>query len=91
MIEPLYSLEVACELIPCDMLTLMNILGDVRFEARYHVTGARMLSEAECINIRNIIVAPKQRMRPTTVKERVAWTSRHRHGSRGRAPLLTYA
>lgn len=59
-IEPLYSLEVACELVPCTYSWLTVILSRYkeRFgEPRYHhENGQRMLTESEILEIRNIVV-----------------------------------
>ena len=61
MIEPLYSLEVACELIPITRGNMMNLLFHYsdRFPARYNQEvhpAVRMLTETECLEIRNIII-----------------------------------
>ena len=60
-IEPMYSLAVAAELIPCSDAYLDVILhrrGE-EFPRRYHTEGKssiRMLTESECLRIRDIVI-----------------------------------
>jgi len=66
-LEPLYTLEVAAELIPLSYQNLLNLLFKYsdRFPARYHHlidgpngSGAkRMLLESECQAIRDIVIS----------------------------------
>lgn len=63
-LEPLYSLDVAAELIPINRRSLDVILHNYkeRFPARYHTEmnaegrPPRMLTESECLEIRNMVV-----------------------------------
>ena len=63
-LEPLYSLDVAAELIPINRRSLDVILKNYKekFPARYHNEAnpvgrpPRMLTESECLEIRNMVV-----------------------------------
>lgn len=68
-LEPLYALEVACELIPCSKDVLKHILSRRAAEfdpplwhTAYHDgtgkgnSACRMLRESECLKIRNMII-----------------------------------
>lgn len=72
-LEPLYSLDVACELIPCSKITLEHFLSrkaDQFDQPLWHtmynagkaasraIPAIRMLRESECLKIRNMIIKP---------------------------------
>ena len=69
MIEPMYTTEVACELIPISVTNLGNILFKYKdmFPPRFDTLtqGApRMFTETECLQIRNIVIQNKTTEKP---------------------------
>ena len=68
-LEPLYSLEVAAELIPCPYNTLVQLLhkhkekfGQARFHTQYtnnQGVHVRMLTESECLIVRGMVIQLK--------------------------------
>ena len=69
-LEPLYSLAVACEIIPIRGTTLRVILHRYKekFPPRYNMDshkGAggpeRMLTESECLAIRDMVIRPDRK------------------------------
>ena len=69
-LEPLYSLAVACELIPVSGPTLASILHrhKEKFPARYNLDShagpggpERMLLESECLAIRDMVIRPDRK------------------------------
>ena len=75
-IEPLYSLAVACELIPVSGPTLSRILYRFpqKFPARYNLDShagpggpERMLLESECLAIRDMVIRTDRHAKPEDV------------------------
>ena len=63
-LEPLYTSAVACELIPISHANLANILYEYKhlFPPRYDTLSPgqpRMLSESECLKIRELVIQRK--------------------------------
>lgn len=71
-LEPLFSLEVAAELIPISILTLVDLLDNFPDEFSspvYHtMTGSshniRMLTESDCLKAREFVIKRKSDLPP---------------------------
>ena len=57
-IEPLYSLDVACELIPMTRDALLHTLSRYpeKFDEPRYIDNVRMLSEHECLTLRELVI-----------------------------------
>jgi len=81
-IEPLYSLDVACELIPIARTNINNILIKYkdRFDPpRYNALShgqARMLTETECLKIRELVIQTGTVRSPLRTRQAHSLTNR---------------